>query len=293
MKKYLPIILMFLCLIVPSVLVVAGNSSEQEQGEEQLEAITGITENLEKSLEEIEKIYKKLEPAQKRVTFDNKVLSFETLDRIEKYEELPKYGLVAPEQYNHKSGKYLVVLALKAMSWFKGNWLMAHGLLGTNMLDVNAYDRSGYQSLFLSLIQRYKMYASYLNDNNISLLTEGIRKPSGSLRSIISIREALIYLVSWQLNARYIYTADGNFGRRYLPERGRKSNEQLKQLLIDGLKVYRQLAEMGFDDKTLKDTLGMAYASLDYDGVYLSYADTRDLGVLQVYSDALTATLNQ
>lgn len=46
-------------------------------------------------------------------------------------------------------------------------------------------------------------------------------------------------------------------------------------------------------DKTLKDTLGMAYASLDYDSIYFCFTDTRDLGVHQTYSDALAATLTR
>jgi hypothetical protein len=293
MKKDISIISVFLvCLIVPLSLVIAVNSQEQKQVEKQnviLKEAKNIVEELEEWRKEAKKYFKQVEPAQKRISFNKSVLSFDTLDKVEKCEDLPKYGLVAPEQYNHKSGKNLVLLALKATSWFKGDWLMAHGLLGTNMLDVNVHDKSGYKSLFLSLTQRFKMYASYLNDDN-TLLTS-LSKPHKSLKSIIAKREASIYLISTELNGRYVYNNMGNFGRNYLPEKNRDSHKKLKQLLIDGLKVYGQLKEQGFDDKTLKDVLGMAYASLDYDGIYLSVSEIRQLGVLQIYSDALIATL--
>ena len=292
MKKRILIISIFLvCLIVPSVLVIAQNNNQVEKQKVTLKEADNILEDLQELQKEAEKFFKQFEPAQKRITFNKNVLSFETLDQIEKYEDLPKYGLVAPEQYNHKSGKNLVLLALKATSWFKGNWLMAHGLLGTNMLDINVHDRTGYESLFLSLTQRFKMYASYLNDDN-TLLVDWV-KPKEELKSIISKREAFIYLISTQLNARYVYNNEGNFGRNYTPEKNRESNNSLKQILFEGLKVYDQLKQQGFDDKTLKDTLGMAYASLDYDGVFLSAKTTRPLGIPQIYSDALTATLTE
>jgi len=282
-------------LITPSYSTIAGNSQEKEQVKEQIEAIKHLQGNIESIVKLDDKGYKdfeKLLPAKKRVTFDNKVLSFEKIDQVQNYGDLAKYGLVAPDQYNHRSGSNLVMLAIAAKSTFKGPWVTAHGLLGTNMLDVTVEDRAGYQSLFLSLTQDYKMYASNLFDASV-LLTVALREPSWSLKSIIAMREAYICLVSWELNARYIYNADGNYGRGYLPEHGRKSNGMLKKHLIDGLKCYRKLNEMGFDDKTLKDTLGMAYASLNYDGVVLSSADTRDLDVLQTYSDALAATLTE
>ena len=284
-KRTLTIPVFLICLIVPSLRVIAQNNNQVEKQKVILKEADNIVDSLNELLKEREKFTKQLEPAQKTITFDKNVLSFETLGQIEKYEDLPKYGLVAPQQYNHNSGKNLVLLVLKATSWFKGDWVLAHGLLGVNMLDINVHDRTGYKSLFFSLTQRFKMYSSYLNDDNALL--------NKSLKSIIAKREALIYLISWKLNSRYIYNDEGNFGRNYLPERNRKSHKKLKQLLVDGLKVYDQLKQQGFDDKTLKDTLGMAYASLDYDGVFLSAKTTRPLGTPQIYSDALTATLTE
>lgn len=48
---------------------------------------------------------------------------------------------------------------------------------------------------------------------------------------------------------------------------------------------------MNFDDKTLKDTLCLAHASLVYDGVILQDTDIYKLGPSQVCTDALKATL--
>lgn len=235
---------------------------------------------------------KPTQPKEEKVSFGEKVLSFETLNKVEKFENLTKWGLVAPEQYNHVSGKNLVLLAIKANSFFKGDWAAAHGLLGTNMLDVDVIDRIGYRSLFSSLFatQGFKMYANSIMDDALLVDIDGTIKPT---KSIIARREGAIYAVSNQLEGRYIYNDSGNFGRNYFPEPNRTSNEKLKKAILAGLKVYNELLGMGFDDKTLKDTLCVAHASLDYDGLIISDTDIYKLGPLQVCTDAMKATLNK
>ena len=230
-------------------------------------------------------------PIEERVSFGEKVLSFETLDKVEEYEDLAKYGLVAPEQYNHTSGKNLILLAIKANSFFKGDWVAAHGLLGTNMLDVDVIDRIGYKSLFLSLnvTQGFKLYANNIMDD-LALLAE----PDGAVKktkSIIAQREGALYSIANQLESRYIFNNAGNYGRNYFPESNRRSHDELKTALLSGLKVYNELLGKDFDDKTLRDSLCMAYASLDYDGVFIEGTDIYKLGSLQVCTDTLKATL--
>src|SRR6266487_7211592 len=112
-------------------------------------------------------------------------------------------------------------------------------------------------------------------------------------KSIITHREAIIYGISYELNARYIYNDEGNFQRNYSPDPNRSNNERIKKLIIEGIKIYRDLKEVGFDDKTLKDTLGIAWASLSYDkGVPdLIPGVIGNLGSYQIYLDALKATL--
>ena len=63
----------------------------------------------------------------------------------------------------------------------------------------------------------------------------------------------------------------------------------MEQILAIGLNIYAELNRLGFDDYTLRDTLGMAYASLEYDGVVIDSRNVRSLGTLQVYRDALEA----
>lgn len=232
-------------------------------------------------------------PTEQKTNFGEKVLSFDTLNQAEKFEDLSKWGLVAPDQYNHTSGKNLILLAIKAKSFFKGTWVAAHGLLGTNMIDAGVLDRAGYESLFHSLFVRqgFKMYADNLmsgNSTNLLVEFDGTIKPT---KSIIARREAAIYSLSQELEARYIYNDAGNFGRNYFPEPNRTNNEKLKKALLGGLKIYIELLNEGFDDKTLKDSLGMAWASLFYDRVDISNTDIHKLGPLQIYTDALKATL--
>jgi len=230
---------------------------------------------------------------EKIISFNEKVLSFEILDQVEEYEDLEKYGLVAPEQYNHRSGKNLILLAIKANSFFKGDWVVAHGLLGTNMIDVDVIDRIGYKSLFLSLnvMQGFKLYANSIMDD-LALLAEldgGVKQT----KSIIARREGSLYSIANQLEARYIYNNAGNYGRNYFSESNRQSNEELKTALLSGLKIYNELLGKGFDDKTLRDSLCMTYASLDYDEVSVEGIDIYKLGSLQVCTDALKATLTK
>lgn len=232
-------------------------------------------------------------PSEEKVNFKESVLSFDTLNKAERFEDLPKWGLVAPEQYNHESGKNLIMLALKANAIQKGDWVTAHGLLGTNMLDVDLLDRIGYKGLFSSMftIQGFKMYASSLN-TNMGLLVDldGTVKPT---KSIIAQREGTIYAASNELEGRYVYNDSGNFGKNYFPEPNRKSNAKLSKILLSGINVYNQLKKDGFDDKTLRDTLCMVYASLEYDNVSVNSTDIYYLGSLQVCKDALRGTLTK
>ncbi len=219
-----------------------------------------------------------------------KVFSFESLDKIEKYEDLPKYGLVAPNHKNHVSGKNLIMLALKATSFLKGDWVLAHGLLGVTMLDFEVIDFIAYRSLFMGGIKRSKMHSSYSGDNALLVFRQ---KTTPNSKSIITKREAAIYLLSNELHSRYVYNDKGNFERNYDPQPGRKSNEKLKDAFKGGITVLQELSEMKYKDDTLRDVLGMAYASLNHDSLFLSFNETLSLGPLQVYSDALSATLKK
>lgn len=63
-------------------------------------------------------------------------LPLESLGDAKTFEELPRYGLLGPGAHNHEAGSQLVLLALKPTSVGKGDWVMAHGLLGVSMLNI-------------------------------------------------------------------------------------------------------------------------------------------------------------
>ena len=223
----------------------------------------------------------------------NNYLLFEELDSVENYEDLSQYGVLPPEIKNHKAGKNLILLSIKATAFRKGDWVMTYGLLGASMLDVEAINYIAYRSLFLSLIERYKMHTSYILWSKNLYLIASLSPSKENSMSIITLREVTIFRISSGLTERFIYNAEGNFARNYLPETNRESNKSLKKALISGLEIYSQLEKTGFKDATLRDALGMAYASLDFDSVRVSVSDLYRLGALQVYVDALEATLGK
>src|SRR5262245_18732515 len=78
-----------------------------------------------------------------------RVFRLENLNNAQTFADLEQYGLLGPEQRNHRAGTNLVMLALQVTSFGKGDWVMAYGLLGASMLDVGVEERIAYQSLFL------------------------------------------------------------------------------------------------------------------------------------------------
>jgi hypothetical protein len=79
----------------------------------------------------------------------------------------------------------------------------------------------------------------------------------------------------------------------YQPEVNRSRNGKLREGMLTGLGIYAELLKLGFDDRTLRESLGMAYASLDLDGVPVQDRGIVRLGPLQIYRDALNETLRQ
>ncbi len=220
------------------------------------------------------------------------VKSFSEMENIEEYEELKEYGLLPPDQYNHKAGSNLILMAIKANNFSKGDWAMAHGLLGASMLNVSLNDRSGYQNLFLSSCDNSKIYNSAENKNAWLFSTK--YKPVET-KSIITKRENIIALMAYTINERYIFSR-GTWGRVYRPDINRPSNEILFKYSQRGLEVYTDLLKKGINDKCLKNTLGITYASLNFDKFKIFEILGNSLKLkfpLQIYSDALEATINK
>jgi hypothetical protein len=129
------------------------------------------------------------------------------------------------------------------------------------------------------------MKSSTIIGRNNSLLIElnGDRsRPSA--KSIIARREGVIYGISTQLEWRYI--------KDKYPDDFSYSNETMKALLLSGLSLYNELLEMRFNDKALKDTLGIAWASSRRNQVEIQDKNIYRLGHYQIYADALQAILN-
>jgi len=210
------------------------------------------------------------------------------LGEVDSYEDLAQFRVLTPNAYNHSWGQNLILLCVKTNAVRKGDWVVAHGLLGVSMLNVNVYERIAYRSLFLGLTLGYKMYASYIANIPLGGLTS-----ENEIESVIGRREAAIYRSSFGLNSRYIYGSDGNFDRVHHPDKNRDSNVELKRVFQYGIRVYVEIKSLGFDDRTLRDCLGMVAASLKYDSVMLDLDSIIQLGPMQVYRDALAATLKQ
>lgn len=214
-------------------------------------------------------------------------------------DKLRKYGVFLPprsEEHDHERGKGLISLAIRATSYLNGDWVLAHGLLGAILLECDVLDMLAYKSLFLSLVHGSKLYSSSLSD---ALLTEYKLEKHAvtpiSRKSIIFRRESILAALAHNLESRYIYDEKGNFGRHYGSE-DRKSNNVMLQNLETGLQFYNDLKQFGYVDKTLRDALGMAFASLRHDAHLMSSYSSLVVvpgPPLQIYSDALEATLNR
>jgi hypothetical protein len=218
-------------------------------------------------------------------------LPFESLGEAKTFEDLSRYGLVAPGAHNHKAGSQIVLLALKVTSLFKGDWVMAHGLLGVSMLNVEVTEGIGYRSLFLKYALAGNKLATVYETNNNGLLVDAVSRLPKKTSSIIARREAALYCLADQLFSRYRYNDEGNYAQMYQPSERPKSNASLRGCVAAAIQVFRELKKKGFEDKTLKDALGLAYASLDRDGAMALPAEAFTLGPAQVFRDALDAAL--
>jgi hypothetical protein len=204
---------------------------------------------------------------------------------------LLRYGLVGPGAHNHKAGSQLVLLALKVTSRGMGNWVMAHGLLGVSMLNVNSIDELGYRSLFLKHAHGSGKLSTVRETNTSDLLVNADSGMPEKTPSLIAKREAALYCLADQLWDRYIYNDEGNYAQVYEPSPRPKTNARLKGCIAAGMQIFHELKAKGFEDKTLKDALGVAFASVDRDRAMALPTDAFTLGPPQVFRDALDAAL--
>jgi len=226
--------------------------------------------------------FKGLHAAEKptpNIVFERNVRSFNTLTEANKFEDLKNWGLVAPDQYNHAAGKNLILLALNPTAARKGDWMSSIGLLGVQMLNCDVTSRQAYKSLLAqNLVHNsgVKMYGTTLVSNNGPVCL------SISSKSVIGRREAAIYGIGSCFFGRYCACPASEVD---------SANQYLKRALDGGIKVYLELLAEGYDDKTLKDAVNMARASLDLDKLLDGDSESKEMGPLQIYRDALIAAI--
>jgi hypothetical protein len=214
--------------------------------------------------------------------------------------QLPRYG-----EYNNEIAKYLILLPLKAVAdpnnkTYDRNQTLGYGLLGTSLLNTgDEYPSLGYRSFFLGgsdIVGLYgassKLEATFLNQGNIFLINTDLSiVPTDS---IIRKREAVIYGTAFGLTDRYTYRLSThelvNESENYHIT---GSNVQLKKLLISGNEVFDDLKRKGYEDITLKYTLGILNASLKNDGIDTMSINEYDFGTPQIFTDALKSTLSK
>ncbi len=203
---------------------------------------------------------------------------------------------------DHERGKALILLAIKAGLLVPlerasaADWVIAHGLIGVGLLECEEKDRLSYRNLFVSLAspRKAKLETSYEAGY---FLTDSLMGPGGgakahSGKSLIRRRESLLAALALHLKERYIYDAAGNFGRNYSSE-NRESNTLMLENLKIGLKLNKELKALGYIDRTLRDALGIVYASLKHDHHRTASTNRYALGrPLKIYIDSLEATLN-
>lgn len=199
-------------------------------------------------------------------------------------------GIHIPDTYNNIEGKNRILYSIKSTAFGQWEWFAANGLLGVSMLNIELDDRIGYETLFKSI---FPTATSKMQANNTiwsNLLMEVDWKPLNT-KSIIARRESIIYTLAYQLESRYIYNDMWNSQRIYTPQKNRKSNEKLKNVIIEGEKVYNELFQKWFNDITLRDSLCIGYASLVYDGIEET-PNMYGLWSPQICLDALKSTVD-
>ena len=223
-------------------------------------------------------------------------LTLATLEGLTlKFERLPEFGVLAPGQTDHARGKGLILLSIAAAAGVQRNWVEAHGLLGTSMLECSELDGLAYRSLF-GFDRSGKGLGGGKMSETLELANVQFVSSSNTpitRESIVFRRESVIYAASWNLRGRFVYNRAGNWGRLYKPEPGHFTNDRLVEVLRAGVSVYDDLNKQGYRDETLRAVLGTAFAVLTYDRA----AIPRDIriaslvGTGQVFQDALQAAL--
>lgn len=282
-KQYILMIFLTISLSLGPATLIRGQETA-ESAIKDLEALKSLKRDLDDAIKLMEKSAK----TQKSMKPEIKSF-FDT--------SLKDIKLLPPRERDHRKGSDLVLIALVSSNLaFNGSWTEAYGLVGVSMLNVSDNDSIAYESMFKRIIGS-KLSTTMLMSGNV-LLVEDHFKDSFSFpatNSWITKRESIFYVLSGQINNRFIFNNEGNWGRNYNPDPKRKYRKKKIEVLKSGLNLLKQFRSEGFNDLTLKDSLGVFYAIVERDYGTLneiSLVDRRWIVPIQKYRDALEATLN-
>ncbi len=164
------------------------------------------------------------------------------------------------------------------------------------MLNVSDNDSIAYESMFKRILGS-KLETTMLMNGNV-LLEENHFKDSFSFpatNSWITKRESIFYVLSGLIDSRFVFDNEGNYERNYAPDSKRKYRKKKLEVLKRGLNLLKQFRSEGFNDLTLRDSLGVFYAIVERDYGTLNEIFLKDrvwITPIQKYRDVLEATLD-
>lgn len=219
---------------------------------------------------------------------------------IKEFSELRRFGLVGPEERDHEAGTNLILLALGATAYGKGDWVQAIGLLGAQMIDVELDVRLAYQAIFQT---GFGCTLRNLDDphtrGNAGLLVpvewelSKVRAPVPAKNSIIARRETALVAIAETLSSRYRYGPDGNYRRDYGSAPRHPGTLKLTDAFNYGMQVFLELRQQQLTDLTLQAALGAAAASLDHNDTPIPINQQIQIPRFQSYRDALNAAFGR
>jgi hypothetical protein len=219
-----------------------------------------------------------------------KTYPFDSLNEIDSYTQLPKFGLAPPHEANHNTGKELIRLVFKEDPSNHPDWVLAHGLLGTSMLAASPLEKAAFKSFFMSL-NHYNFYK--MNENqSLNLRNEPNEALFSASESLLVKRELAIASLSRLIHNRFTYDKKRELITEFPPNKNHPTHPSLIFWFNKGLNIYSQLKAEECNDHILSSLLGVSYALLKYDAIDLAPLENDIITDTTKHEDALKITLD-
>lgn len=219
-----------------------------------------------------------------------KTYPLNSLNEIDSYAQLPKFGLTPPHEANHTTGKELIKLVLKEDPSYHPDWTLAHGLLGTSMLAASPLEKNAFKSFFMSL-NHYNFYK--MNENqSLNLRNEPNETLFNASESLLVKRELAIASLSRLLHNRFTYNKKRELLIQFSPDKNHPTHPSLIFWFNKGLNIYSQLKAEECNDHLLHSLLGVSYALLKYDTLDLTSIENDIITDTTKHEDALKISLD-